>query len=58
MKLWLAGVSHHRAPVEVRERVALTLEQSGELARELAVRGGEAVVLSTCNRLEFYVTVP
>ena len=56
MRLWLAGVSHHRAPVEVRERVALTLEQAGELARELAAGGGEAVVLSTCNRTEIYLS--
>ena len=55
MRLWLSGVSHHRAPVEVRERVALTLEQAGELARELAAPGGEAVVLSTCNRTEVYL---
>jgi glutamyl-tRNA reductase len=55
VKLWLAGVSHHRAPVEVRERVALTLEQAGELARDLAAGGAEAVVLSTCNRTEVYL---
>jgi glutamyl-tRNA reductase len=56
VRLWLAGVSHHRAPVEVRERVALTLEQAGELARELAAGGDEAVVLSTCNRTEIYLS--
>jgi glutamyl-tRNA reductase len=55
VRLWLAGVSHHRAPIEVRERVALTLEQAAELARELAANGDEAVVLSTCNRTEVYV---
>jgi glutamyl-tRNA reductase len=55
VRLWLAGVSHHRAPVEVRERVALTLEQAGALAGELAGAGGEAVVLSTCNRTEVYL---
>jgi glutamyl-tRNA reductase len=55
VRLWLAGVSHHRAPIEVRERVALTLEQAGALAGELAGAGGEAVVLSTCNRTEVYL---
>ena len=58
MRLALAGVSHHRAPLEVRERVAVDLDVAGELARELAASGGpahEAVVLSTCNRTELYV---
>jgi glutamyl-tRNA reductase len=54
MRLSLVGVSHHRAPVELRERVALDLEAAGALARQLA-DPGEAVVLSTCNRTEVYV---
>ena len=54
MRLSLVGVSHRRAPVELRERVALDLEGSAALARKLAA-GGEAVVLSTCNRTELYV---
>jgi glutamyl-tRNA reductase len=52
MKLTLAGVSHHRAPIELRERVALDLDACRELASRL---GGEAVVLSTCNRTELYL---
>jgi glutamyl-tRNA reductase len=54
VKLSLVGVSHRQAPVELRERVALDLERSRELARRLAA-DGEAVVLSTCNRTELYV---
>jgi len=57
MRLALAGVSHHRAPLELRERVAVDLETAGALARELATRQGdghESVVLSTCNRTELY----
>jgi glutamyl-tRNA reductase len=52
VKLTLAGVSHHRAPVELRERVALDLDACRALAQRL---GGEAVVLSTCNRTELYL---
>ncbi|MEO5577156.1 MAG: glutamyl-tRNA reductase [Gaiellaceae bacterium] len=52
MKLTLAGVSHHQAPIELRERVALDLEACRALAARL---DGEAVVLSTCNRTELYV---
>ena len=54
MRLSLVGVSHRRAPVELRERVALDRDGSAELARRLA-DGGEAVVLSTCNRTELYL---
>ena len=52
MKLTLAGVSHHKAPIELRERVALDLDACRALAAGL---DGEAVVLSTCNRTELYL---
>ena len=56
MRLTLAGVSHHRAPIELRERVALDLDACRALAQRLAQQlGGEAVVLSTCNRTELYL---
>jgi glutamyl-tRNA reductase len=51
MHLVLVGTSHHHAPVELRERVALDPDE----ARSLAERLGEAVVLSTCNRTEVYI---
>ena len=54
MKLSLVGISHRHAPIEVRERVALDLAQSAEMARGLAADGGECVCLSTCNRTELY----
>jgi len=58
MRLALAGVSHHRAPLELRERVAVDIATAGALARELSSRHGgeyETVVLSTCNRTELYL---
>ena len=55
MKLALVGTSHHRAPVEVRERVALARDDAAALARRLADGGFEAVCLSTCNRTELYL---
>ena len=51
MTLSLVGLSHHVAPVELRERVTLELPAAAELARSL----GDAVCLSTCNRTELYV---
>lgn len=51
------GVDHHRTPVAVRERLAVGPAQVPELARRLAALPGcrEAVVVSTCNRLECYL---
>jgi len=51
----LVGISHHQAPVELRERAALDLERARELALTLAGENGEAVCLSTCNRTELYL---
>jgi len=50
MHLVLVGTSHHHAPVEERERVAMESDAAHALAQDL----GEAVVLSTCNRTEIY----
>lgn len=52
----MVGVSHHSAPVEVRERLAFTAGGAGPAARELRESGvaSEAVILSTCNRSEVY----
>jgi glutamyl-tRNA reductase len=55
MRLVLVGTSHHRAPIELRERVALEREQAQALAARLATDGREAVCLSTCNRTEVYL---
>ena len=53
--LVLVGLSHHVAPVELRERVALPKAKAAEVARSLAAGEGEAVCLSTCNRTELYL---
>ena len=54
-KLVLVGVSHHQAPLELRERAALDRERGAALARTLAGSSAEAVCLSTCNRTELYL---
>ena len=58
MDLLLLGVSHHTAPVDLRERVDFSKRGVAEALRELAVYPAppEAVVLTTCNRAEIYVT--
>jgi glutamyl-tRNA reductase len=52
MTFTLVGLSHHVAPVELRERVTLDAAAAAELARSL----GDAVCLSTCNRTELYLS--
>ena len=55
MSVVLVGISHHQAPVELRERAALDRDRARELALRLAGERGEAVCLSTCNRTELYI---
>ena len=56
MKLQVVGCSHHASSVAVRERLAFTPEQARRaLARwRGSFPGTEAVLLSTCNRVEVY----
>jgi glutamyl-tRNA reductase len=56
-ELFLVGLSHKSAPIEVREKVALTAEALKAALVELKrMEGvGEALVVSTCNRVEVFV---
>ncbi len=58
MKLLITGVSHKTAPVEVRECLAFREESLPGALADLKARDGvaEAVILSTCNRVEITVT--
>ncbi len=55
MKLLIAGVTHRTAGVDVRERLAISEQALPEALRSLRRARGisEAMVLSTCNRVEF-----
>ena len=52
------GLSHHTAPVNVRERLALPDEWQTELLQAMAQAPAEALLISTCNRVELYVLGP
>jgi len=56
-ELHLVGLSHKSAPVAVREKVALGGDELKDAMSSLAGRPGvsEAMVVSTCNRVECYV---
>ena len=57
MHLFLLGVSHRTAPVDLRERLDFSSRDLGAAVEAVAARPSmaESVVLSTCNRSEIYV---
>jgi glutamyl-tRNA reductase len=56
MELLALGVSHKTAPVAVRERLAFSDPEARRFLDEIVPDAAqEAVVISTCNRTEFYV---
>ena len=57
MKLQVVGCSHHNASVAVREKLAFSPEQARSALGQLRARfpQSEAVLLSTCNRVELYL---
>ncbi|MEQ1860040.1 MAG: glutamyl-tRNA reductase [Chthoniobacteraceae bacterium] len=56
MEIVCLGLSHHTAPVEVRERFAVPDHAVATSAVELTRQPGvvEALIVSTCNRVEYY----
>ncbi|MGD0615328.1 MAG: glutamyl-tRNA reductase [Verrucomicrobiota bacterium] len=56
MPIVVIGLSHHSSPVAVRERFAFEEAQIPAAIRSLREQGiaDEAVILSTCNRVEIY----
>ena len=57
MRFTVIGWNFKNTPIEVRERLALTREQQIELANRLkeCFKLGDIVILSTCNRTEFFL---
>src|SRR6058998_2297905 len=59
MSIAVLGVNHRTAPLEVRERFAHAAhEVPPALERVLRAGAGGGVLLSTCNRTEFYLAQP
>jgi glutamyl-tRNA reductase len=56
-RLLVLGLSHVTAPLELRERLALSVSEQGALLTDVisARLANEAMVLVTCNRIELYV---
>ena len=57
MEILCLGLSHQTAPVALREKFAIPDGRIGEAAAQLRAAPGlsEAVIVSTCNRVEYYV---
>jgi len=57
--LVLTGVNHRTAPIELRERIAISREELPETTRALAAMPGvvECMIVSTCNRVELLAAV-
>ncbi len=56
MNVQVVGCSHHDAPIAIRERLALGADQARQALRQYREEfpAMEAVLLSTCNRVELY----
>src|SRR5437660_12447865 len=56
-RLLLLGLNHATAPLEMRERLAFAPQERTAALAALREKfdGCEAVLLSTCNRVELYV---
>lgn len=57
MPLHLIGLNHHTAPLAIRERVSIGVDEISNALVTIRERGAanEAAILSTCNRTELYV---
>ena len=60
MRTFVIGCNHRTAPVEVRERIAFDAPAVPQALQRLGERFPctETVLVSTCNRMEFYVARP
>ena len=60
MPLLITGISHHTAPLEIREKIAINPADNPLRIQELRALDAveEAVLLSTCNRTEIYSIGP
>ena len=60
MEVLVVGLNHRSAPVEIRERLAFSEEETEAILPNLRLRCGaeETLLLSTCNRTEALAVFP
>jgi glutamyl-tRNA reductase len=56
MNIIVLGLSHHTAPIEIREKLAFPMKEIPQALNKFKQHTGinEAAILSTCNRVEIY----
>jgi glutamyl-tRNA reductase len=59
MSLLVVGLSHRSAPLPLLERTSLSVDAAGKLVDDVVAAPAvdEAMLLSTCNRVELYASV-
>ena len=57
-KLFVMGVSHRTAPLTLRESLAIPDSELQKRLTQASALCGEALLLSTCNRVELYGSLP
>lgn len=58
MEFLVVGLNHRTSPLDVREKLTLTKSQLPQALLDMAEYGVPGVILSTCNRSEFYALEP
>jgi glutamyl-tRNA reductase len=58
VELLCIGLSYRTAPLAIRERLALPEARKAELLHRLGEAPTEALLISTCNRVELYLAGP
>jgi glutamyl-tRNA reductase len=56
MRIFALGLSHRTSPLEMRESIAFTRDELPRALQSLKGVLGDLVIVSTCNRTEFYST--
>lgn len=54
MQIRLTGINHQKAPVAVREKIAISTGKLDNALSELSTYTDYGIILSTCNRTEVY----
>ena len=60
MPLLTTGISHHTAPLETREKIAISKTDYANGVKDICALDSveEVIVVSTCNRTEIYSIGP
>jgi glutamyl-tRNA reductase len=58
MAILVIGINHKTAPIEIREKFAFSIASMADSLKSLLSQklADEAVILSTCNRVEIYIS--